>query len=219
MNDLHDLVAPYLLDALDADERHAFESHLDGCPACRAEVVRLSAGVDTLLDDVAVPAPPGLKGRVMAAVPTTLPERAGFSPRRWVAITAVAASVALAASLYALGLRRELAEMGELNRILASADAARVEMAGIDAYLVVAGNRAVLVAAHLTPPAPGRVYQLWLISEDGPTSAGIFSPDADGEAIVILDGDALPGLVVGLTEEPAGGSPQPTGDVLATAEL
>ena len=36
--DLHDLAAPYALDALDDDDRRAFEAHLRECEQCRTEL-------------------------------------------------------------------------------------------------------------------------------------------------------------------------------------
>jgi anti-sigma-K factor RskA len=62
-------------------------------------------------------------------------------------------------------------------------------------------------------------YQLWLIDESGPVPAGTFVPDSDGTAAVLLEGKAAPGQVVGITVEPSGGSPAPTGEVLFLADL
>ena len=62
-------------------------------------------------------------------------------------------------------------------------------------------------------------YQLWLIGDEGPKSAGVFQPDSDGGALVLLDGDVRPGLVLGLTIEPAGGSIAPTGEILVAQEV
>ena len=50
-------------------------------------------------------------------------------------------------------------------------------------------------------------------------SAGVFRPDSDGGALVLLDGEVRPGLVLGLTIEPAGGSEAPTGDILIAQEV
>lgn len=68
------------------------------------------------------------------------------------------------------------------------------------------------LVAHDMPSLPaGRTYQLWLVTPAGKISAGTFDP-ANGEAIVratyALSPDSLRALAV--TEEPAGGSPQPT---------
>ena len=39
--DLHQLIAPYALDALEADDRSRFEAHLALCEQCRVELVGL----------------------------------------------------------------------------------------------------------------------------------------------------------------------------------
>lgn len=69
------------------------------------------------------------------------------------------------------------------------------------------------VAHNLPHPAPNRTYQLWLITRaQRKISAGVFATNASGDALVIahyaLAKDALAAIAV--TEEPAGGSPQPT---------
>jgi anti-sigma-K factor RskA len=46
--DLHELLAAYALDALDADERRAFEEHLAGCEPCRADLAQLTGTVGAL---------------------------------------------------------------------------------------------------------------------------------------------------------------------------
>jgi anti-sigma-K factor RskA len=70
----------------------------------------------------------------------------------------------------------------------------------------------VVMAVFRLPPAPaGRTYQLWAIAQGKPVSLGIFNTGPDGRLITQM------GLPTGLTfeltavtEEPAGGSPQPT---------
>jgi hypothetical protein len=52
----HDLAAAYVLDALDADERIAFEEHLADCAICQEEVESLRKAVD-FLPDALVAAP------------------------------------------------------------------------------------------------------------------------------------------------------------------
>ena len=74
-------------------------------------------------------------------------------------------------------------------------------------------NRWTFVAYNLPAPAPGHTYQLWLVTRDQKkVSAGTFTPDAQGSAIVRatyeLPGDSLAAIAV--TSEPAGGSAQPT---------
>lgn len=72
--------------------------------------------------------------------------------------------------------------------------------------------------AHDLPAVPGnRTYQLWLITRgQRKISAGTFAATSRGEALVraqfALPRDSLAAIAV--TEEPAGGVPQPTGTIV-----
>jgi anti-sigma-K factor RskA len=70
----------------------------------------------------------------------------------------------------------------------------------------------VLSARNLPPPAAGRTYQLWGIAEgEAPVSLGTFETDPTGQAVVSLPVPRELALAVSaVTDEPAGGSPQPT---------
>ncbi len=79
----------------------------------------------------------------------------------------------------------------------------------------VAGDTGMLVFWGLYPPPPGKTYQLWLVPEDGqPIHAGFPHADSQGYGVVLVK---VPPDVkeklgrVGITVEPAGGSPGPTG--------
>jgi Anti-sigma-K factor rskA/Putative zinc-finger len=82
-----------------------------------------------------------------------------------------------------------------------------------------ATNRWTLVARDLPLPAAGRTYQLWLVTPKAKISAGTFSPRPDGAAEVqatyALAPNALTAIAV--TDEPAGGVPQPTGAIVISA--
>lgn len=70
-----------------------------------------------------------------------------------------------------------------------------------------------VVSARRLPPAPdGRTYQLWGIGTDGrPVGLGLFNTGADGAVIVSLPVEADARFTISaVTDEPAGGSPQPT---------
>ena len=67
--------------------------------------------------------------------------------------------------------------------------------------------------AHRVPmPKSGRTYQMWLVTPTAKISAGTFMPSADGEVMMqatyALPKDSL--AAVAVTDEPMGGSPQPT---------
>lgn len=66
--DLHSLVGSYVADALDAEERDAFERHLRACGDCRREVADLREVVLQLGADDVGPPPAGLKERVLAEI-------------------------------------------------------------------------------------------------------------------------------------------------------
>lgn len=69
------------------------------------------------------------------------------------------------------------------------------------------------------PAAPaGRTYQLWLIRDNGIVSAGTFHDAArDTPTVQLGNKQLLKGIRgIAVTEEPAGGSPQPTGRKLMT---
>jgi len=75
-----------------------------------------------------------------------------------------------------------------------------------------ATEQLLVTAFELPPPPTGRTYQLWGLSPDAaPVSLGTFDTGPDGSAIglhTLAAGAAYTRSAV--TEEPAGGSPQPT---------
>ena len=88
-------------------------------------------------------------------------------------------------------------------------------------FWALATNTWTMFAHDLPAPASGRTYQLWLITRDGQRiSAGTFAPDPSGNAVVSaqypLDRNALQAIAV--TDEPAGGVPQPTGDIVISGQ-
>ena len=73
-------------------------------------------------------------------------------------------------------------------------------------------NRIVIAASSLPSAASGRTYQLWGIETGkAPVSLGTFNTDASGRALASLSVPAgLRIAVTAVTDEPVGGSPQPT---------
>jgi anti-sigma-K factor RskA len=78
-------------------------------------------------------------------------------------------------------------------------------------------NRWTLITHDLQPVQAGRTYQLWLVTAKAEKiSAGTFNTDAQGRAVVqatyaLAEADLA---AIAITEEPEGGSPQPTGTIL-----
>ncbi len=61
--DLHSLMAPYALDALDPDERLRFENHVEQCPTCRSELAGSQAAAARLGEAEHRTPPPGLRAQ------------------------------------------------------------------------------------------------------------------------------------------------------------
>ena len=105
----------------------------------------------------------------------------------------------------------ELARPGVLTRELTGAGPAPLASARI--YLHPNSNTALLATSGLPAAEAGRVYQLWLIRDGKRTSGGTFVPDASGVATLVINAPAPLSEYqqVGITIEPVGGSPGPTG--------
>jgi len=80
-------------------------------------------------------------------------------------------------------------------------------------------NTWTLVAHNMPALKAGRTYQLWLVTRTAKISAGTFAAN-NGDAIVRatypLARDSLQAIAI--TEEPAGGVPQPTGAMVVAGE-
>lgn len=121
-------------------------------------------------------------------------------------------------------IRLRLAALTDLTEILATAPAGReVVLAGLEPapegqgrlYVDPAAGRGVLVAGNLRPLPEDRVYQLWTIRDGVPRSAGIFRPGPGGGALHLVEEvPAQPPDAWAVTVEPAGGVPQPTGEMV-----
>ncbi|MFD3698867.1 anti-sigma factor [Streptomyces sp. NPDC058646] len=234
-SDVHVLAAAYALNALEPAEREEFAAHLTGCDACRQEVADFEATAGRLAAAAAQNPPAPMKQRTMEAVDHVrqLPPRvpAAGSPlafrgmlRRRALPVALAASLAAAASFAGLAVRqnqenRQLEQrarqseqrLDAVSTVLAAPDARTVHGRASNGALttVVASgrqNKAVFTAAGLPAPAPGKTYQLWLDHDGTMRPAGFIRQDGT----VLIAGDTADAGAVGLTLEPAGGSPQPT---------
>jgi anti-sigma-K factor RskA len=113
------------------------------------------------------------------------------------------------------GAQREMSQLAE------APDAQQVtqEVDGTEVTLIwsEAEQRSAIVAEGLPDVGGDHTYELWYIHESGPVPAGTFDARGD-EAWRILEGEFSPGVVVGITVEPAGGSPEPTTDPVVVFE-
>jgi anti-sigma-K factor RskA len=82
-------------------------------------------------------------------------------------------------------------------------------------------NRAIIHSFGVKPLPSDRAYQLWFIQDGKPVPSITFRPGADGRARVeAIEVPAGPGVTAAaVTEEPLGGSPQPTSAVYLLGKL
>lgn len=222
-----DDLAAHVLQALDGPERARLEAHLATCSACQGHLADYRAVADTLptaLDPVAPP--PGAWAAIQAAARQARPPRRERRPtwRRvvWPVVGALAASLLVwnVALQYQLAGRGAVPDVEKLARRPGRvAIFAGVGAPGASARLFVAVDKghAHLAVAGLRPLPPGRTYQLWFVRPDAPAlTGGTFRVDARGIGWAAVD---VPITIeqteaITVTEEPASGSPAPTGPTL-----
>ena len=226
---IHELTAGYALDALDAEERSAYEAHLAGCAQCREELSSFWETTEALAVAASGPAPsPALRERILAEVQAEAPQNVvPLEPRRrrravpvLAAAAAIAAVVALALGLRAADLSGQLDDtQTALERaqssaaILADPGAQTVALqAGQGRLVVDADGRAVLVLDGLDAAPAGKTYEMWVVPGGDlqqASPAGLF-PGSGGRDVVPVAGTVQSGDVVAVTVEPAGGVQAPT---------
>jgi hypothetical protein len=112
-----------------------------------------------------------------------------------------------------------------LASILAAPDLRRIDLVGVastaTAQALWSRTQGLAFSAARLPELPsGKVYQLWLFAPDRATSITTFTPSAAGGFSAQFAAQAdLPRPIVraGVTIEPAGGSPAPTGGLTLTS--
>lgn len=223
MTDVHALSGAYAVDALDDIERAAFERHLAACPECRAEVASLRETAVLLASIEETEPPPGLRARVLADISTVRPLPPEVAPpvqRRRLRTSLLSAAAAV---VLLLGVGVVVAQPWEDDPTVAesvlSADDAQsttLELGEASATVTHSDSlgRAILVTDDMPPPPEGKVYQVWLDQPDGGMVSAALMP-VDPDQTVVLDGDATTATGVGITVEPAGGSPEPTTEPIA----
>jgi anti-sigma-K factor RskA len=177
--------------------------------------------------------PPSPAPRVAAAVPAGSRSRAGRTRRRALALALALAAAAAAIFAGVLGLtaqsaRHQLSQDQQRGRtiaaVLTAPDTTRISAhvtGGGTATVVMSRHERALVfaAAGLHPLPASRCYELWLMGPGGDRPAGMLPDSWHGmtgpvEASGLTASDRL-----GLSVEPAGGSPHPTSAMIMEVAL
>lgn len=234
-HDMNALVGAYVLDALNPDEREAFELHLHACNDCTAEVRDLQATAAELSHLTATEAPTSVREGVLAGIDRVRPLppitdnvvalRRTASARFWPMLAAAAAVLLVVVGGWGYQQHRDAdranSRASALTALVAAPDAktviARMNGGGT-ATVVVSRSRSefALVADDMPKLASGRTYQLWTMDEAGHAkSFGVFDASS-GRTIVTARGDLTDATTVGVSVEKAGGAPSPTLSAVVT---
>jgi len=198
-------VAAYVLGALDPDETRSFVRHLERCVVCRDEVASLAPVIDALPASAPPrPVPAALRRRTWLGLPR-------FAPIAIAALLLIGVAIGIGVT--------QLGGSGERTVQAQVLDKARAPHAS--AEVEVSSDGATLVAHGLPAPPSGRVYQVWLKRAGHapePTSA-LFTPRRDGTATATVPGSLSGVDQMLVTDEPSGGSQQPTTSPLLAATV
>lgn len=204
---LRDLLPAYALGMADPDEARQIEALLPHCPQWRAEIAayqQLGGDLAALVPPVMPP--PEVKAGLMRAVTThRQPHRPAWG---WIAAACLLLLLVVSNVAWAALASRQ----APLELVLPPAQADFAPEAEGRLLWTRAEPQAVLVLSGLPLLPPDQTYQAWVRAGDRVASLGVFQPQADGHAALIFDSTLLaePFDTVGVTVEPAGGSPAPT---------
>jgi anti-sigma-K factor RskA len=201
-SEIDELAAGYALGAVDPHEERGISAHLTSCAEPHAEArdyVAAAAALPSVLDPITPSA--ALRDRLMSTVARTpqdhrlhtapvaesnsrLPSR----PRRpWWQLSPLPSALAAAAFAAAIGLgawgltlNSDLRERDAALRAVASADAiyAASGEAG-SGWLIQTGDEARFVATELADVPSDRLYELWVIDDEGNAMAAGTFTDTD----------------------------------------
>jgi anti-sigma-K factor RskA len=227
----YDLLPAYAIGCLEKAEADRVAEHLAGCPTCRAELRSYEeVAAQLALGAPEAAPPPRLKQQIVGRIqvprrePVALPGEAW-----WERLVALFQKKAPAWGLASLVLMAFLVasnlwwwQRTERHGSMTTAGGMRIiALVGTDAApdaagtLVISddGEHGTLVVDGLPVLGPDQQYQLWLIRDGQRTSGGVYSVGTEGYgALWIHSPEPLASYPsFGVTIEPAGGSPGPTG--------
>ena len=230
--DLIALATPYALHATTDSERAEIERQLADAPpevaeAFFAEVRAVHETMALISAATAVEPPATMRDRLLATVADDpVRELPTKRANRW-RTTILAAAAVVAIGLGALGVgiaMRPAPTTSTAEQVFAAPDVRTVSgpiPSGGTATLVFSHEKdaGVLVMNNVPPPQPGTVYQMWLIGDRGPQSAGTMDAKAVAPSTTAVLPDLGDSQTLAFTVEPGGGSVMPTSPAFAELPL
>lgn len=247
MKDEHipELLPGYALDALEIEEQARVSRHLAGCSICQKELEQYRATVDYMSQAVPMAVPTaGLRQRVVIKVNHASRRRPALVPPEpvqknfWETFRSMFSNPArvavfglLTVLILILGINN-LVLYQKINDLQTRVPGSNIRVIRLDGstnapqtvgYMMIfsnenAGTLAVQEAPQLEP---GYQYQVWLILAGKRTSGGVFSVNENGYGSLQISADQPLEKFdsVGITIEPQGGSPAPTGSKILGGSL
>ncbi len=175
----------------------------------------------TMSSAAAVEPPADLRGRVLAAVESHRGHQFRWRPK----LLAAAAVVIIGLGTLAVGLSlRPASAPTTAEQVFAAPDVRTTSESipsGGTATVVYSREKhaGVLVMNNVKPPPPGTVYQMWLLTDQGPKSAGTINANRVTPSTKAVLPDLGNSTALAFTVEPGAGSLQPTGEVFAKLPL
>lgn len=234
-----ELLPAYALKSLDADEAEMVDRHLGDCARCRAELAAYEKVADMLpLAAQEAKPSPLLKERLLATLKETPAGQKAAAVRPVVARPASVVGwslveairnmfarvpwqpvallliVALAAGNILLWRQNVQDDRSEFawRRITLTGAGSASEATGI-IYISADGRNGTLIVDRLPQLSGEQQYQLWLIQDGQRVSGGVFSVNENGYSGQEIEASRplKEFTSFGVTIEPTGGSPDPTG--------
>ena len=219
----------YALGALDDVEAKEVAEHLGSCATCRQELMLYEGVTGRLAHAVPRSKPPaGLKQRVMGEISRTPTPAAGADAAWWeswlLALQQFFAGPVWRPALVLLVVILGVGNLALWQRVRQTQDAApfqAVRLAGTEnadkatGVIIISkdGAHGALIVQELPQLSEEQAYQLWLIDDGEREDGGVFSVGDDGyDSHYVSSERPLEAYeAFGVTIEPAGGSPGPSG--------
>ena len=231
-DEVRDLLGAYALGALDDDERRAVEHHLLVDADARAELHALQLGAAWLEQSSERPSPTAWD-RIAEQLDDNSAAAPLLSARRPRVATRPARILGIAAAILAVvvivgGVRSVAIDDTNLDGAALAAAmkvagdvrgaktvALRSPDGGVAARAVVLPSGSGFVTSDLRRLSDRRTYELWGLTDDGPIPLGLLGREPRAHTFTAR----VPISGIAVTTEPRGGSPEPTGPVVASGEL
>lgn len=224
--ELLELATPYALNAISETERAAIDRQVAAAPApvagaFRDEVRAVRETMAVLSAATAAEPPAQLRAALLAA----LGSGARRHTRSRTIAVAAAAAVVVGLAGFGVGIALRPSPAPTLaEQVMAAPDVRAVSRRlpdGGTATVMYSRDRdaGVLVMNNVPPPSPGTVYQMWLLDDKAPVSAGTMGTAAVAPSTTAVLPNLGNGSALAFTVEPGTGSTKPTGKIFAELPL